>query len=183
MGFEFEILDCIQGIRTPFLDTLMRFITGLGNGGIIWIVLAAVLLIIPKKRKSGLILAIALCIDFIICNCILKGMFMRTRPFDINTAIELIINKPKDFSFPSGHTAIAFASFTALRLAGEKKICIPVLILACLIAFSRLYLYVHYPTDIFGGIGAGIASGCIGFAIINALSKRKNKVTFGRNNK
>ncbi len=175
MGFEFEILDSIQCIRTPFLDAIMKFITGLGNGGIIWIILAAVLLIIPKKRKSGIILAIALLVDFIICNCILKGMFRRIRPFDVNTAIQLIINRPKDFSFPSGHTAIAFASFTALRFAGEKKICKPVFVLACLIAFSRLYLYVHYPTDLLGGIIAGIISGSIGFAIVYALSNKKIK--------
>lgn len=181
MGFEFEILDFIKGIRNPVLDSIMKFITGLGNGGIIWIVLAVVLLIIPKKRKSGMILAIALLVDFIICNCILKGMFRRIRPFDVNTAIQLIINKPKDFSFPSGHTAIAFASFTALRLAGEKKICKPVFVLACLIAFSRLYLYVHYPTDVLGGIAAGIVSGFAAFAIVYALSNKKT--TFGRNNK
>lgn len=180
MGFEFKILDSIQCIRTPFLDALMRFITSLGNGGIIWIILTAVLLIVPKKRKSGAILAVALLVDFIICNCILKGTFRRIRPFDVNTAIQLIINRPMDFSFPSGHTAIAFASFTALRLAGEKKICIPVFILACSIAFSRMYLYVHYPTDILGGVAAGIASGCIAFAIVYIWSKRRNKNNFRR---
>ncbi len=152
MNMEFQILDWIQSIRTPLGDVVMPWISALGNAGMIWIVLAAVLLLIPKTRKSGVILALALCMDVLMCNVILKNVFARIRPCDVNTAVQLLIARPVDFSFPSGHTAASFASAAALFFAGEKKLWKPVLVLAVLIAFSRLYLYVHYPTDILGGI-------------------------------
>lgn len=159
----------IQGIRTPILDTIMCFITGLGDAGIIWIVLAIVLLAIPKTRKSGIVVAVALCVDLILCNGILKNLFARVRPYDINTEIQLLITKPKDFSFPSGHTAASFAAVTALYFSKEKKLWKPALILACLIAFSRMYLYVHYPTDVLGGALVGITAGYVGYTVTRKL--------------
>ena len=131
---------------------MMLGITHLGDAGIFWIVLAVILLLIPKTRKSGLIVAAALCIDVIVCNGILKNLFARTRPFDVNEAVQLLITAPKDFSFPSGHTAASFAAVAALYFAGKKKLWKVSLVLAVLIAFSRMYLYVHYPTDILGGV-------------------------------
>ena len=151
-GMELKILDWLQTIRTPIGDALMCFITSLGNVGAIWIVLAVVLIAIPKTRKSGIIVAAALIIDAVLCSGILKNVFCRIRPFDVNTAIQVLITKPRDFSFPSGHTSASFAAANALYLAKERKLFILTLVLACLIAFSRMYLYVHYPTDILGGI-------------------------------
>lgn len=171
MGIEIRILDWIQSVRTPTMDILMCFITKLGNAGMIWILLASVLLLIPRKRKSGAILAAALCVNFLLCNGILKNLFCRIRPCDVNTSVRLLIAKPNDFSFPSGHTAVSFAAVAALYLAGEQKIWKPALLFAVFMAFSRLYLYVHYPTDIFGGIIAGIAAGYIGYRIIGKLLK------------
>lgn len=171
MGIEIQILDWIQNIRTPFLDMVVPFISQLGNAGIIWIVLAALMLLIPKTRRSGLILALALIADLILCNVILKNLIARTRPYDVNTAVNLLIAKPVDYSFPSGHTAASFASVTALYLAGEKKLWKLALIPAVLIAFTRMYLYVHYPTDILGGIDVGIVSGYIGFFIVRKKSQ------------
>ena len=121
MGIEFQILDALQKIHTPILDKCMAAITSLGNAGIIWIILAAVLLIYPKTRKTGIIVAAALIVDLILCNVILKNLIARTRPYDINTAVQIIIAKPHDYSFPSGHTAASFASVAALYLAGAKK--------------------------------------------------------------
>ena len=149
---EIEILSMLQKIRTPLLDIFMSNITKLGNAGIVWILLTIVLLLIPKTRKSGLILASALIVDLILCNGILKPLIARIRPFDVNSAIQLIVAKPHDYSFPSGHTAASFTAVMALYLAGEKKLWKIALVLAVLIAFSRLYLYVHYPTDVLGGI-------------------------------
>lgn len=165
MGSNIELmtLDWIQNIRTPVGDAVMCFITKLGNAGMIWIVLAVILLLIPKTRKSGLVMMAALCIELVVCNGILKNLFARIRPCDVNTQIQLLIARPDDFSFPSGHTAASFAAVAALYFSGERKLWKPALILACLIAFSRLYLYVHYPTDILGGILVGIAAG---YAII-----------------
>ncbi len=162
-GMELKILDWLQTIHTPIVDMLMCFITKLGNAGIIWIVLAAILLIIPKTRKSGIIVAAALIIDALLCNVILKNIFHRIRPFDVNTSVQLLIAKPDDFSFPSGHTAASFAVATALYLSKEQKLFPSTLVLACLIACSRMYLYVHYPTDVLGGILLGIVSAVIAY--------------------
>lgn len=171
---EISILDWIQSMRTPIGDAVIPIITKLGNVGIIWILLSVVLLINPKTRKSGAIVAAALCVEFVLCNGILKNLFRRIRPCDVNTAIQLLIKRPKDFSFPSGHTAVSFAAVAALMFAGEKKkLWLPALVLAVFIAFSRLYLYVHYPTDILGGIVVGIFAGYAGNWIVNQLWKRK----------
>lgn len=170
---ELRFLDFLQTIHTPLLDKILAFITSLGNAGIIWIVLAVVLLILPKTRKAGIIVAAALLVDLILCNLILKNLVARVRPYDVNTAIAILIKKPLDFSFPSGHTAASFAAMTALFLTKMKKAWIVALILAVLIAFSRLYFYVHYPTDVLGGIVVGILSGVIGYAIVEKLDKRR----------
>lgn len=162
MGIELKILDLIQGIRTPLSDAVMCLITKLGNAGMLWIVLAAILLLIPKTRKTGVAVMAALCIDLVLCNGILKPLVGRIRPCDINTQVSLLIARPDDFSFPSGHTAASFAVVAALYLSGEKKLWKPAFAIACLIAFSRLYLYVHYPTDILGGVFAGLAAGYMG---------------------
>lgn len=170
---EILILDVLQTIRHPVLDTVMRGITMLGDAGIVWILLCIVLLILPKTRKSGEILMAALLVDLVICNVILKPLVQRIRPFDVKTGIELLIKRPTDYSFPSGHTAASVASVTALYLAGEKKIWIPAMVLAVLIAFSRLYLYVHYPTDVLGGVAVGMVSGSTGYWLVKKISKWK----------
>ena len=164
--WEIEVLDALQNIHTPWLDKIMVAITSLGNAGILWIVMAAVLLIIPRTRKVGICMAIALVLDLLMTNCLLKNLVARTRPYDINTAVQIIIAKPHDYSFPSGHTAASFASVAALYLAGAKKGWKIAGVLAVLIAFSRLYFYVHFPTDVLGGIVFGILSGVIGYEIV-----------------
>lgn len=171
MGIEIEILDWLQTIRTPFLDKIIPAVSSLGNAGAIWILLMVVLLIIPKTRKSGVILFFALIVDLIVCNGILKNLFARIRPYDVNTAVTLLIEKPGEYSFPSGHTAASFAAASALFFAKEKKLWIPALVLAVAIAFTRLYLYVHYPTDILGGMAVGSLSGFIGYRIVMQIQK------------
>lgn len=170
MNIELKILDLIQNIRTPAGDAVMPFISGLGNAGMIWILLTVILLLVPKTRKSGAILAVALCIDLILCNVMLKNIFCRIRPFDVNTAVRLLIARPEDYSFPSGHTAASFTAVSALFFAGEKRMWKPALILAVLIAFSRMYLYVHYPTDILGGAAVGILAGYMGYCFMKNIS-------------
>lgn len=171
---EFQILDALQTIHNPVLDTIMCAITRLGDAGIIWILLCIVLLILPKTRKTGVILMAALLVDLVVCNGILKPLVHRIRPFDVKTGIELLVKRPTDYSFPSGHTAASFTSVMALYLAGEKKIWIPALVLAVLIAFSRLYLYVHYPTDVLGGIAVGAAAGALGYWLVKKVEELKN---------
>ena len=93
---EIKILDWIQTLRTPILDQVMRFITTLGNAGIIWIALAIILLVIPKTRKTGSIVTASLVINIIVVNLILKNVFARVRPCDVNTAIQLLVSRPTD---------------------------------------------------------------------------------------
>ena len=169
MSIELNILDWFQTLHTPFLDKLMVFITSLGNAGIIWIVMTIVFLLIPKMRKTGAIMAAALIIDLLLCNVILKNLVARTRPYDVNTGVQLLVSRLHDYSFPSGHTAAAFASVTALYLAGEKKLWKPVLVLACLIGISRLYLYVHYPTDVAAGIAFGLLSAFLAVMLVRKI--------------
>ena len=173
MEFEFKILDFLQSIRTPFGDFIVPLITYLGEFGAVWIVLAIVLLANKKYRKAGLVVAVALILDLIICNGILKNIFRRTRPCDINTAVKLIIPHPSEFSFPSGHSAASFAASSALLFAGKKKLAIGAFILAALIAFTRLYLYVHFPTDILGGALAGVLAGFLSSKLVEFIIKKK----------
>lgn len=165
MNVELRILDWIQTLHTPVLDTCMIFITKLGNAGGIWIVLTAILILIPKTRKTGFIMLAALLINLFFCNILLKNLFCRIRPYDVNTGVQLLVARLHDYSFPSGHTAASFASVTTLYLAKERKLWKLALVIAILIAISRLYLYVHYPTDIFGGILVGMASGYFGYRL------------------
>ena len=162
MNIDMAILDLIQSnIRTGFMDAIMPFITQLGDAGLIWIILSIGLIIPKKTRKIGFVMIIALILNGIICNIILKPMLARIRPFDVNTAVKLLINKPRDFSFPSGHTSASFTAASVLFFR-KSKLFVPSLVLAFLISFSRLYLYVHYPSDVLAGLVLGILCGYIG---------------------
>ncbi len=173
LELEFRILDFIQSIRTPLGDAVMPLISAFGNAGIVWILLACILLALPKTRKSGVILTAALCWDVVLCNGTLKNLVARIRPCDVNTSIQLLISKPLEYSFPSGHTAASFAAVTALFFAGRRRLAGAAAVLAFAIAFSRLYLYVHYPTDILGGILVGIFAGYMGYRTIEAVMRRR----------
>ena len=175
MDFEYVILDFIRNnMSCSFLDYSMQGISFLANVGWIWIVSAIVLFIIPKTRKIGLAVACALIFSLIICNITIKPIIARVRPYDLREGIELIIARPTDFSFPSGHTSISFAGAIPIFLQ-NKKLGIPALILAILIAFSRLYLYVHFPTDVLGGIVVGSICGVLGYFTSKFIYKRFTK--------
>lgn len=172
---ELHILDMLQGIHTPLLDTVLVFITKLGDNGLIWILLAAALLLFKRTRKYGLVMAAALVADLVLCNLVLKNLVARVRPYDMNTAVILLVERLHDYSFPSGHTAAAFTAVAALWFAGQKSFSLIVLILAVLIAFSRLYLYVHYPTDVLGGVVIGILCGYLGWKLVEIISHKCSK--------
>ena len=171
--FELKILDFIrENLTCPFLDAIMPVITKFGDGGIFWIASAIVLICFKKTRKTGFSVGTALIIGFIIGNLILKNVVGRIRPYDLNSGIEILINALSDYSFPSGHTLASFEAATAM-LIGDKKLGIPAMILAVLIAFSRLYLYVHYPTDVLAGIILGILIAIFSCKLIDKLYKTK----------
>lgn len=148
--FDFGILDAIQGIRTEWLDAFMRAVTRLGDGGIFWIVTALVLCLYRKYRPYGLMVLAALVCGLFVGNMGIKPLVARPRPFQVREGIALLIREPGEFSFPSGHTLSSFEAAWVLfymdRRVGSGALC-----LAALIAFSRLYLFVHYPTDVLGG--------------------------------
>lgn len=172
ISFEFAILDFIQNhLRSDIGDVLMPLITKLGNTGMIWIVLTVILLLIPKFRNIGFALAVSLVLDAICCNVILKPWVARIRPCDVNTAVHLLIARPTDYSFPSGHAAASFTAVSALYFS-HSRLWIPSLVLALLIAFSRLYLYVHYPTDVLAGSMLGMMLGALGFALSKYLRQK-----------
>ena len=166
-GFDLPILRWIaENIANPVLDAVMPVITVLGDAGIFWIALAVLLLCIPKYRRIGLGMGIALIMGLVVCNMTLKPIIGRIRPYDyelqqFGNTIHLLIAPLHDGSFPSGHTLASFEAATVL-LINNKKMGIPAMILAVLIAFSRLYLYVHYPTDVLFSIALGIAFAVIG---------------------
>lgn len=168
MNFDMVILDLIQGnMKSGLMDSIMPLISHLGDSGLVWIILSIGLVIPKKTRKLGFVMIIALVLNGIICNIILKPMLARIRPFDVNTSIKLLINKPRDFSFPSGHTSASFTAASVLFFR-RSKLFVPSLILATLIGFSRLYLYVHYPSDVVGGIFLGIVCGYMGHRIVDS---------------
>ena len=149
---EAQILLWIQNtLRNPVLDAIMKFITSLGDGGILWIAATAVLLIVPKTRKTGLLCLISLLLTFLINNLALKNLVNRTRPYVAIEGLVPITKLPGDASFPSGHTAISFSVAMVMLLTMKKRWGIPAVILASLIAISRPYVGVHYPSDVLAG--------------------------------
>ena len=180
-NFDLPILDWIAAnLWNPVLDVLMPLITLLGDAGIFWIAIAVVLLCTKKYRKVGLGMAIAMAIGLLVCNVTLKPLVMRPRPYDYQAdvfqkIIPLLVEKQHDFSFPSGHTIASFEACTVMML-GSKKLGIPATLLAILIAFSRLYLYVHYPTDVIASVILGTLFGVLGYLI-------SHKITFSTKGK
>ena len=152
---ELAILDAIRLIHTPWLDTLVAAYTSTSDVGQIWILLGIVLAIIPKTRKLGAAVLIAVLLGAIVTSGILKPLIMRPRPCDVNPLVPMIIDRPHGSSFPSGHATAAFAAFGALLFSkGPKPLVIVVGIGAVLMALTRLYCYVHYPTDVLAGFAA-----------------------------
>ncbi len=153
MAWEFEWLYALQDIHNPILDKIMVVVSTIGNAGIFWI-LVGLLLLIPKRyRKGGLQMLMAMALAFIVGNLILKNVIARERPCWIDPSVALLVASPSDYSFPSGHSMNGFAGAVSLLWLG-----IPAVVLAAVIAFSRLYLFVHFPTDVLVGTAIGIGA-------------------------
>lgn len=165
------ILNWIQKNTSSLGDQIMPIITALGNAGIIWLIVAAVLLCRKKWRKAGLEMLIALGIAAAIGSLLLKPLIGRIRPFDANDFTGLLIAPPQDFSFPSGHTSSSIAAAVVL-LRKNWKWGIGAMVLAVLIAFSRMYLYVHYPSDVLAGASLGVISAFLAGWILKKIANR-----------
>lgn len=175
MNFDWGIMNFIQeSIKCSFLDLIMPWITFLGDEGIIWIISGVALLFTKKYRKHGVVLLLGLLMGSIIGNEIIKPIVARARPCTVDPSVQLLIERPSSYSFPSGHTTSSFVGATVL-MKTNKKFGIPAVIVASLIAFSRMYLYVHFPTDIIGGIVLGVAIGIGGMAIADKVKFPKKK--------
>ena len=168
-NIDFSILNFIHTHFTcRFLDFLMPKITALGNGGAIWILASLALICTKKYKANGVIMLICLGVGALVGNIILKPLIARPRPCWINETVSLLISIPRGYSFPSGHTLSSVIGAVSLTIANPKFgfIAIP---LAALIAFSRLYLYVHFPSDILAGTVIGIVIAYILWKMFSSL--------------
>ena len=174
-NFDFTILDWIvKNLRCGFLDVVMPIITFLGDGGWFWIACAVIMLFFKKTRKTGLMMGLALVCGLLVCNLTLKPLVARVRPYDLRPVENMLTEPMHDFSFPSGHTIASFEAAVVL-LIREKRFGIPATVLAFLIAFSRLYLYVHYPTDVLASIVLGSLFAVFSVWAVNKLYRRFEK--------
>ncbi len=181
LAFDLSVFQWIQNIQNEFLDALMVGVTTLGNGGAIFIALGLVLLFTKKHRKAGLAVIVALLVMLLCNDLFLKEFFARPRPFNLletdpekyafwgkNYVFPELISKPTSYSFPSGHTASAFAAAIAL-LWHNRKIGVPVTAFAALMGFSRIYVEVHYCTDVIAGVVSGIICALVAVLIVKFL--------------
>ncbi|HWP80489.1 MAG TPA: phosphatase PAP2 family protein [Candidatus Acidoferrum sp.] len=175
---DFAILDFIAAhLHSEVPDFVMPFISALGSGCLVWFALAAVLLMMRETRPAGAALLLALVFSLAACDLILKPLVARPRPFEVNTAVRLLIPPPGGYAFPSGHTSAAFAATAALYKSRRPLLWRAAFVLAVLIAFSRLYLYVHYPSDVLAGALLGAAMGHAGHLCAMRLEKlRRGRV-------
>lgn len=190
LQLEGNILLWIQEyMRNDFLDPIVTFITHLGDHGYLWIGLLLILLCIPKTRKTALLGAATLLLTFIITNLCLKPLVARVRPYEVIEGLTRLIEKQGDRSFPSGHTANSMAVGVMLWIIsqnyeklGDKKLYFPkaagwfFLILSILIGLSRLYVGVHYPTDVLGGAIIAIVDALIVWTIYRRVAKGRDNV-------
>ena len=187
---EADILLYIQEfIRNDILNPIMIFLTHSGDYGILCILAALILIFIPKTRRLGMITGISIALEFLMNNIILKNLVARTRPYEVIEELEILIGRQPDYSFPSGHSGVSFAFAGALLFAlifgipgftdnrKYKTVTILVLIYATIVAFSRVYVGVHYPTDVIVGALLGIISGVASYFIVKKLyeSRKTNK--------
>ena len=156
-------------LQSPALTSVMRFITSLGNMGIIWFLFAGYFFFVKKDKKTAATLIAAVVLTWLCNDLLLKNMFNRPRPFMTHAQFPALITPPTSSSFPSGHSATSFAAMAVLAAMGGKWKLSGILI-AVMIAFSRVYLHVHYPTDVITGCLIGFM---IGSFLVHQMRKQK----------
>ena len=165
-------------MRCEILNIFFKIITTLGNAGVIWILLTIAMILLPKYRKAGWTSAISLLLSVIIVNLLVKNLVARVRPYEVIDGLNLIVGKAGDWSFPSGHTSSSFAAALSILLSGHKWEGVGAMILAALIGFSRLYVGIHYPSDVLCGALFGIVCAIVAGLIMKKLGKFNLMVRF-----
>lgn len=167
-----DILIWIQeNLRNGILTPIMKFITSLGDNGMIWIAVAVLLLMFKRTRQAGAGVALAMLMNLLVLNVIIKNLAARIRPYEAVEGLTRLVPAETSYSFPSGHAGHAFAAAVVILVMLPKKYGIPAIILAVAIAFSRLYVGVHYPTDVLAGCLIGTIIAAISIVIIRKLYK------------
>lgn len=165
-----------EHLRTNIGNAIIKFITHLGDDGILWIALGVGLLLFRKTRKIGWCVLVSLLINLLITNVTLKNLIARPRPFHASEIIQPLICRPSSFSFPSGHTSGSLTAALAFQKYVPKKYGVPAVVLASLIAVSRIYVGVHYPTDVLGGIAVALISSFLGCKLVELVVKKKGRI-------
>jgi undecaprenyl-diphosphatase len=160
--FDEAILQFTQNLHSGALDAAMVFFSAIGNAGAVWLLAAAALSARRKTRARGVTLLVCLALCALVNNLILKRLLARPRPFDVLPWLTTLIARPADFSFPSGHAAAGFAAAYALARGFSRRVSLPAYVLAALIAVSRVWVGVHYPSDILAGAIVGTLCGVAG---------------------
>ncbi|MGI6168116.1 MAG: phosphatase PAP2 family protein [Christensenellales bacterium] len=164
--FELSLLNSLQPLlRYSILDQSMLIISHITDAGLIWVAVAAACLFAKKTRRLGLTLLAALLLSYYVSDHILKPLIQRPRPFALNQSALLPAAAPSSFSFPSTHACSSFAAATAIALS-NRKVGIFAYVFSALVGFSRIYLYLHYPSDIIAGAGLGIVCGWLAATIL-----------------
>lgn len=177
VSMDMQIIQWVSGLEFPkVLDGFMAFLTTIGNAGLVWIAIILLLLIFKKTRGLGIAAAIALILNTLLVNGILKPLVDRPRPFMIMEGIDLLIKEPSEpFSFPSGHASSSFAVAAALFFASHRnKYTYLAIALAALITLSRLYFCVHFPSDVIVGSVIGITMGYMGYRLYLLVNRKYN---------
>ena len=162
-------------VRADWMNGFWRLITSLGDDGLFWIGLGLVMLVFKKYRIAGGAGLLSMALNYLVTNMTLKNLVARPRPYTVLEDLTILVEKPGEFSFPSGHSSCSFAFAFAIYLLLPKKYGVPAMVLATLIALSRLYVGVHYPTDILGGFAVGIFCGLAVVRWIPGLYKKWKK--------
>ncbi len=168
-GMDYGILAYIaETLRGGSLDPVMTVLSLMGNGGTVWIATAVLLLFFRKTRRAGVAMLLALAAGYVIGNLCIKELVMRPRPFVTHSDLTALLDPGDPWSFPSGHALSSFAAATAF-CCFHRKTGVLALVLAALIAFSRLYASVHYPTDVLAGALLGVLIGLAAAALVDRV--------------
>ncbi|MBQ7547376.1 MAG: phosphatase PAP2 family protein [Clostridia bacterium] len=190
LNFDAAVFQWVNKIHDYSIDAIIEpvlvFLTNLFDTGIFWIILAAVLFCFKKTRRAGLTMAAALLVMMVCNNLVLKNLLARPRPFNLDWPAMKdgwkyvypgLVDQPHSYSFPSGHSSSGFAAATGLCVSKKPYLYIPGLLLAAIVAFSRIYVMVHYPTDVIFGALFGVIYGLIAIFICKWIIKMVNDKT------